>query len=94
MDLKGSLTSNDATATRMSGNDRFHKQDNNFVRISQFFLYISLPFFHNEDVKMPNFLRFMENVNKERRGFFFWGGGGIWIWSLGIHLQQFHLYLT
>ena len=94
MDLKGSLRSSDATATRMSGNDRFHKQDNNFVRVSQFFLYISLPFFHNEDVKMPNFWRFMENVNKERRGFFFGGGGRTWIWSLGIHLQQFHLYLT
>ena len=42
---------------------------------------------------MPNFLRFMENVNKQRR-VFFGGGGGTWIWSLGIHLQQFHLYLT
>ena len=65
LDLKGSLRCNDATATRMSDNDRFHKQDNNFVRVSQFFLYISLPFFHNEEVKMPNDLRFMENVNKQ-----------------------------
>ena len=79
-------------ATRMSDNDRFHKQDNNFARVSQLiFLYISLPFFGNEDVIMPNFLRFMENVNKQRR--VFWGGG-TWIGSLGIHLQQFHLYLT
>ena len=92
MDLKGSLRCNDATATRMPDNDRFHKQDNNFARVSQLiFLYISLPFFGNEDVIMPNFLRFMENVNKQRRVFF---GGGTWIWSLGIHLQQFHLYLT
>ena len=65
MNLKGSLRSNDATATRMSDNDRFHKQDNTI------FLFISLPFFHNEEVKMPNDLRFMENVNKERCFFFF-----------------------
>ena len=90
LDLKGSLRCNDATATRMSDNDRFHKQDNNFVRVSQFFLYISLPFFHNEEVKMPNDLRFMENVNKQGCFFFF----GTLIWSLVIHLQQFHLYLT
>ena len=65
MNLKGSLRSNDATATRMSDNDRFHKQDNTI------FLFISLPFFHNEEVKMPNDLRFMENVNKQRCFFFF-----------------------
>ena len=53
MDLKGYLRCNDAKATRMSDNDRFHKQDNNFARVSQFFLYISLPFFHKEEVKMP-----------------------------------------
>ena len=91
MDLKGSLRCNDATATRMSDNDRFHKQDKNFAHVSQFFLYIFLPFFHNEEVKMPNDLSLMENVNKQRCFFFVFG---TWIWSLGIHLQQFHLYLT
>ena len=45
LDLKGSLRSNDATATRMSGNDRFHKQDNNFVRVSQFFCTFLCRFF-------------------------------------------------
>ena len=34
----------------------------------------------------------MENVNKQRLRFF--GGGGTWMWSLGIDLQQFDLYLT
>ena len=73
MDLKGSLRCNDATATRMSDNDRFHKQDKNLAHVSQFFLYISLPFFHNEEVKMPNDLSLMENVNKQRCFFFcFW----------------------
>ena len=31
------------------------------------FLYISLPYLHDYDLKMPNFARFMENVNKQRR---------------------------
>ena len=32
------------------------------------FLYISLPFLHDYDVKMP-ISRFMENVNKHQRNF-------------------------
>ena len=35
-------------------NNRFSKQNNNFARASHF-LYISLPFLHDYDVKMPNF---------------------------------------
>ena len=34
------------------------------------FLYISLPYLHVYDLKMPNFARFMENVNKQRRNLF------------------------
>ena len=74
LDLKGSLRSNDATATRMSGNDRFHKQDNNFVRVSQFFCTFLCRFFTTRTWKCLIFLRFMENVNKQRLRFF--GGGG------------------
>ena len=32
------------------------------------FLYISFPFLHDYDVKMPNFA-FMEDINKEQRNF-------------------------
>ena len=45
LDLKGSLRSNYAMATRMSDNDRFHKQDNNFARVSQFFCTFPCRFF-------------------------------------------------
>ena len=38
------------------------------ARVSDFFLYISLPFLHNYDVKMPNFA-FSEKVTKQRRNF-------------------------
>ena len=36
-------------------NNRFNKQNNNFARASRFYFYISLPFLHDYDVKMPNF---------------------------------------
>ena len=36
-------------------NSRFNKQNNNFARASRFYFYISLPFLHDYDVKMPNF---------------------------------------
>ena len=49
-----SLSSNDATAARTWKNNRFSKQNNNFARASHF-LYISLPFLHDYNVKMPNF---------------------------------------
>ena len=34
---------------------RFKKQNNNFARASHFFLYISFPFLHDYEVKMPKF---------------------------------------
>ena len=49
-------------------NNRFNKQNNNFARASRFYFCISLPFLHDYDVKMPNFVF---NVNKERRNLFF-----------------------
>ena len=39
-----------------------------FTRASQAFLYIFLPFLHNYDVKMPNFV-FYGELNKQRRNF-------------------------
>ena len=36
-------------------NSRFNKQNNNFARASRFYFCIFLPFFHDYDVKMPNF---------------------------------------
>ena len=45
--------------------NRFNKQNNSFARTSHFFVYF-FPVLHDYDVKMPN-LRFMENVNKQRR---------------------------
>ena len=42
-------------------NNRFNKQNNNFARASHLFvLYISLPFLHYWDVKMPNFAYYGE----------------------------------
>ena len=37
-----------------------HKQNNNFARAFQAFLYISLPTLHDYNVKMPNFLFWRE----------------------------------
>ena len=49
------LRFNDATATRTSTKAiGLIKQNNNFARVSHF-LYISFPFLHDYDVKMPNF---------------------------------------
>ena len=70
LDLKESLRSNDATATRMSDNDRFHKQDNNFASVLQIFCTFLCRFFTTKTCKGLIFLRFMENVNKQRRVFF------------------------
>ena len=50
-------------------NNRFNKQNNNFARASRFYFCISLPFLHDYDVKMPNILRSMDNVNKQRQKF-------------------------
>ena len=36
-------------------NNRFNKQNSNFVHASRFYFCISLPFLHDFDVKMPNF---------------------------------------
>ena len=49
--------------------NRFIEQNKTFARASRF-LYISLPFLHNYDVKLKClFSCFMEDVNKRRRNF-------------------------
>ena len=37
-------------------NNRFNKQNNSFARASRFYFCISLPFLHDYDLKMPNFV--------------------------------------
>ena len=51
------LRSNDADGNEKvkKKNNRFIKQNNNFARASHFFLFISFPFLHDYDVKMPYF---------------------------------------
>ena len=49
------------------------------------FLYISFPFLHDYDVKMPNFaFSWGRKQAKTKFYFFFWA----WIWSLEIQLQE------
>ena len=65
-------------------NNWSNKQNNNFARTSHFFLYISLPFLNDYDVKMPNFAFYGESEKTTAKFYFcFW----TWIWSLGIQLQ-------
>ena len=37
------------------------------LHVNLTFLYISLPYLHDYDLKMANFARFMENVKKQQR---------------------------
>ena len=53
--------------------NRFNKQNNNFARTSHFFLYISFPFLHEYDVKMPNFAFYGERKQATTKfEFWFW----------------------
>ena len=67
-------------------NNRFNKQNNNVARASHLFvLYISLPFLHHYNVKMPNFAYYGEFIQVTTKFYFsIW----TWIWSLGIQLQE------
>ena len=40
---------------KVKDNNSFSRQNNNFARAFHFFLYISLPFLHDFDVRLPNF---------------------------------------
>ena len=62
----------------------FKKPSNNFARASHF-LYISLPFLHEYNVKMPNFAFPGEHKQATTKFYFSFG---TWIWSLGIQLQK------
>ena len=88
LDLKGSLRSNDATATGMSGNDRFHKQDNNFVRVSQFFCTFLCRFFTTRTWKCLIFFAFY-GERKQATASFFFGGGGIGYGPLELIFSSF-----
>ena len=58
--ILGSVRFNDVKATRPSKiNKGFNAQNNNFARAYSFW-YISLPFLHDYDVKMPNFVFYEE----------------------------------
>ena len=49
------------------------------------FLYISFPFLHDDDVKMPNFAFYGGRKQATTKFYFsFWA----WIWSLEIQLQE------
>ena len=50
------------------------------------FLYISFPFLHGYDVKMPNFV-FHGGRNKQATTKFYFSFSA-WIWSLEIQLQE------
>ena len=66
-------------------NNRFNKQNNNFAR-APCFLYISLPvFFHDYDVKMPNFAFYGGRKQATTKFYFSYC---TWIWCLGIQLQE------
>ena len=68
----GTLRSNDATATRTNVKKIREKigliSKTTTLHVYHTFLYISLPFLNDYDVKMP-ISRFMENVNKHLRNF-------------------------
>ena len=49
------------------------------------FLYISLPFLRDYDVKMPNFLIYGERKQATSKFYFSFS---TWIWFLGIQLQE------
>ena len=55
------------------------------LHVHHTFLYISLPFLHDYDVKMPIFAFYGERKQERTKFYFsFW----TWIWSLGIRLQE------
>ena len=70
------LFSRDFKIQRRGGNEnvkkdnyRFNKQNNNFARASRF-LYISLPFLHDYDVKMPNLVFYEERKQATTKVYF------------------------
>ena len=61
------------------------------LHVHHAFLYISLPFLHYYDEKMPNFVFYGERKQATTKFYFaFW----TWIWSLGIHIQRGFVHLT
>ena len=64
--------------------NRFNKQNNNFALASLFFFTFLLPFLHDYDVKMRNFVFYGEPKQATAKFYFsLW----TWIWSLGIQLH-------
>ena len=66
--LIGTLRSNDADGDENVKKTIGFINKTTALHVHHTFLYISFPFLHNYDVKMPNFV-FMEDVNKQRRNF-------------------------
>ena len=81
----GTLRSNDADDNEnVKKNNWFNEQNNNFARASHF-LYISFPFLHDFDVKMPNFAFY---VGRKQATTKFYFSSWAWIWSFEIQLQE------
>ena len=72
------------------GRQREHKKNGLISKtttshVHHTFLYISFPFLHDYDVKMPNFAFYGGRKQATTNFFFsFWA----WIWSLEIQLQE------
>ena len=66
--IKGLQISTTRLQRERQQNNRFNKQNNN-LECALHFLYISLPFLHDHNAKMPFF--FVEDINKQRRNFIF-----------------------
>ena len=88
--LLGTLKSNNVMAKRTTKkgllSQKKNKQTNKLYTRPSHFLYISCPFLHDHTKWKCRNSSFMDNVNKQRRNFYFslW----TWIWSLGVQLQE------
>ena len=82
--IKGTLRSNDTDATRTSKTICLISKTTT-SHVHHTFLYISFPFLHDHDVKMP-YVAFYGGRKQEPMKFYFifW----TWIWSLEIQLQE------
>ena len=83
----GTLSFNDATATRTSKKKKTPGLicQTTTSRVHHTFLYISLPFLHHYDVKMPNFAFYGERKQATTKFYFsFW----TWMRSLGIQPHE------
>ena len=82
--IKGTLRSNDTDATRRSKTICLISKTTT-SHVHHTFLYISFPFLHDYDVKMPNFAFYGGRKQATTKFYFsFWA----WIWSLEIQLQE------